>query len=111
MEFDLDAVRAARAEKKQEPRTVMFGGRQFTMAAELPYNFTALTDDAALDILFGDDADAFRALGPSTQDMQDLMLGILPFYGFGNLGESPASRSSSSNGSKPLRRTSKRTTA
>lgn len=113
MEFDLDAVHAAKAEVT-EAKTLSYRGRTWTLAAELPYNFLHLSDDEALVVLFGAEAAAeFAALDPtpSREDLGDLLLGILPMYGFVSPGESSASNGSSSNGSRPSRRISSRSTA
>lgn len=112
MEFDLDqAVAAARAEMGEEERTVRFRGQSWELALDVPYDFLRHTDDECIDLLFGARAEEFRACKPTVLELRQLMLMVLPrFYGFGSLGESSASSGTSANGSRPSRRTSKRTT-
>lgn len=105
---NLDAARAAR---RPEAPTVVLDGREFTLAAELP--FSAILDLRELNAaskknnlskqaeaiasvmraLLGDEFDAFMALAPSLEDLVAVIEGVMPAYG-GDLPESSASPNS-----------------
>lgn len=114
MHVDLDAARAARAEKRQgSAPSITFGGREYPLVAELPVEFTELLEQGrfrlALGILLADldDIEPFMANKPTVEDLS----AIADVYGFGGgLGESPASGASSNGIGKSSRPTSKRTT-
>ena len=108
--LDLDSARAARAEK-QEEFVIAFGGRDYTLPAEMPLEFAEHLVNVQLraamaTLLDDEDLDEFMAAKPSLDDVAELAQA----YGFSGLGESRASRSSSPNGSRSSRPTSRRTT-
>lgn len=107
--LDLDSARAARFEASKEKPVVVFGGKQFEMPVELPLNMVeALTKGdigTAMDILFGERASEFMELGPSMQDLTELVT----VYGVG-LGEASVSAVSLVNGGARPKRTSRGTT-
>lgn len=109
--FDLDVARAARAEAKGEQPTFIVGGQKFELPSELPAEFAYLLHDAkeAMRYLLADDFDDFWAHRPSKEDIVTLVAWIATAYGT-SPGESPASDSSSPNGSSRSRPTSPATT-
>lgn len=113
--IDLDAARAARAEALGEPLVVRFGGEEFTLPAEVPYDYLALLASgdprAAINALLGEaEAPRFWQQRPSVGDMRVLMEGIEEAAGLKE-GEAPASGSSSNGTSRRSRPTSPATTA
>jgi hypothetical protein len=95
--FDLDAAKAARAEKV-EAKHFTFGGERFDLPAEMPYEVVvaAQGDTAELDGimrgLLGDEAHArFVALKPSAGDVNDLVGWLMPEYGLGTPAQNGAS--------------------
>jgi hypothetical protein len=106
---DLDAARAARREAKQEAPTVRFGGEDFLLPIELPFEVIealgplaeaqnaedgSAAADAVLSVvkgLLGDAYESFRAHQPSTEDLGALIEGVLKEYGFADTGESSGS--------------------
>lgn len=111
--LDLDAARAARAEKK-ERHHVRLGGQEFELPAEMPSEFAfALADGQprqALQALLGDRYGEFAALNPSLDDVFELANGVAGLYGVESLGEQLASDVSSSNGGNGSRPTSNAST-
>lgn len=108
MRIDLDAARAARAEELGGGHVVTFGGDDFDLPAEVPFEFgVALLEgryDDALAVLFGDQLEAFLAHRPSMQDVIELAEGVAGAYGLGSVGEPSASSGSSATngtGSRP----------
>lgn len=101
MEIDLDQLRAARLEHDgSEPRYVIFGGEKFVLPPELPWDFAlALADGEArggFRVLLGEaDYERFMALGPSTQDMTELINSLDVLYGASGEGSSVSDESSS----------------
>lgn len=95
--IDLDRARAARAEAKKEPVTLKFGGRDFTLPPEIPFDFAMYAAEGRLresvGALIGDDAEAFFALRPSMPDIEALVDHARTVYGV-KVGESPASAGS-----------------
>lgn len=81
--IDLDEARAAREEA--EPVTLKYKGDEYTLPAELPFEFAenARKEDAhgALAVLFGDKAEKFFAQSPSITDVEDLTKQIAEVYG------------------------------
>lgn len=114
MRIDLDAARAARAEARgsqAETSVVAFGGEDFELPIECPWTFVehlnAEQNRAAVADLFGDEAaERFFSHGPSVADLTEFVQGVAVAYGLGTPGNSPASRRSSSNGSRRSKRTS-----
>lgn len=109
--IDLDAARAARAETEDGAHDVVLGGQHFALPAELPFAVGNLWAEnktkEGLDMLLGDDAEAFWALRPSVADVTALVAGLAEEYGFGGgAGESSASNGSSPNTSSRSRPTS-----
>jgi hypothetical protein len=114
MQVDLDARRAARAEKDPNPRphTLHLGGRDFTLPARCPLEALDLMAEGAFRKAFAKlldgpaDLTAFFAVDPPVDDadLEDLM-GV-----YGTPGESSASPRSSKTTGTPARPTSKRTT-
>jgi hypothetical protein len=89
--IDLDAARAARAES--EPVTVVFGGEEFTLPPELPLEAATAAGEPTrfIEVMFGDQHEAFMQLRPSMNDVMTLANGIAAAYGFASVGESVAS--------------------
>jgi len=90
--IDLDAARAARAER--EPRTLRFGGVDFDLPARMPVA-TGLAFEAArtgefLASLLGDQLPAFLALQPDEDDFAALVPALWDEYRT-SAGESKAS--------------------
>lgn len=89
--INLDEIKAARSEKAGDPITVTFSGEEFTLPAEMPFEFVDRM--AAGDLgggakaLFGDQYDRFIALGPSMTDFTDLAERVSDLYG-ASLGDS-----------------------
>jgi hypothetical protein len=114
MQVDLDARRAARAEREPNPRphTLTLGGRAFTLPARCPLEALDLMAEGAFRRAFSkllagpDDTEAFFAVDPPVDDadLEDLMAV------YGTPGESSASPRSSKPAGTPARQTSKRTT-
>lgn len=97
VKIDLDAARAARAEKTPKSSTpkVVFHGKRFPLPAELPFGVflrlgqldDKVEDELALEImaetvetLFGARANEFLALGPSIDDLMTLMAALVDGY-------------------------------
>lgn len=100
---DLDALRTARAETRAEAgytvKTITFGGKEFELPAELPYDYayaSALGDlKAAMKELLGEEQFVeFWKNSPSMDDMKEIAEAIAPHYGNKSEGESKASGSS-----------------
>lgn len=103
--INLDAARAARREKSKKEPKVVFGKKTFVLPVEIP--FAAVEQLGKLDvsdpstssqvisrfieILFGDQYEAFTKLQPSTEDIEYLMEALAKAYGFESPGESQAS--------------------
>jgi len=86
--FDLDAVRAARAEAQAEAPAVTFGGKEYQLPTEMPWAVVeaAASGDAtgvveAVKALLGDQWEDFASHGLSVADMIDLMEHIGALYG------------------------------
>lgn len=99
---DLDALRAARSEERaaagETTKTIKFGGKDYELPPELPYDYayaSALGDlKAAVRALLGDaQFDDFWTNGPSMEDMNAIADSLYPHYGKSE-GESKASGSS-----------------
>lgn len=120
---DLDAARAIRREANKQPPKVVLGGQTFLLPIELPLEASLLLADMSeadegqaakaimsmVEILLGDQAEAFLANKLSGDDLKAFLYGVLPAYGFGaagDLGESQASESSSPSTSRPSKPTS-----
>lgn len=108
-ELDLDAARAARAEKSTG-HNLKLGGESFALPAELPLSFglRLLQGDTlgALQVVLGDRWEAFLNLDPSGQDVEAFLEGVPKLYGT-SAGEAEASQPSSNDTGKPARRRSK----
>lgn len=117
-EIDLDAIRAARLEvEKTETHQIKFKGQKFPLCEELPWDLAEglAVDDyvqvvAGIKQLFGDNWNAFRALGPSRDDVIAIAFAAAAKLGVKDLGESEASGASSTATTKPSRRTSSAST-
>lgn len=95
-----------------DPPCFLFGGQKFTLPVEMPAEFAYLVvDDAkeALRFLLADQFDDFWAARPSKRDIIELVAWAGKVSGL-SLGESPASGSTSGNGSGRSRPTSPATT-
>lgn len=86
--FDLDAVRAARAEAQADAPVVTFGGKEYQLPAEMPWSVVeaAASGDAAgvvqaVKALLGDQWEDFASHGLSVADMTALMEHIGTLYG------------------------------
>jgi hypothetical protein len=100
--IDLDAVRAARREAEAQAPSVKLGGKVFELPVELPFGVFLLLPElrnedtsvaavsAVVRELFGEKHDEFMALGPSMEDLEALLNGVMEEYGL-NPGESEAS--------------------
>ncbi len=95
-------ARAALAEKAGKPvpqHTVTLGDGEFTLPRELPAEFAFAASEGdlrrAITELFNGSAEAFFAERPSFNDVMELVQQVSDLYGFDDLGESPASDSSS----------------
>lgn len=112
---DLDAMRAARAEARQEKHSFVFGGETFDLPDELDLDLGVSIMNGnvwgSLTGLLGDQWDRFYALKPHLEDAVDLVKSLAPLYGFADPGESPASPSSSASNGTLSRPTSKGSTA
>jgi len=101
--INLDQRRKARAAAREknnaEPIVVEVGGQDFTLPAELPFEFAdkAANGDlrGALSTLFDGDADAFFGQKLTFNDVMELVQEVASAYGFDNLPESKASAPSS----------------
>lgn len=97
--IDLDAARAARAEVagEQAAPVIKFGGRDFRLPNEMPFEFAELCHDGkirdGLVVLLNGQADDFFALQPTLGDIETLANGVAGLYGV-DLGKSAASSSS-----------------
>lgn len=75
---DLDALRAARIEAIGD-RKVMFGGREWSLVAEMPFEFAEVwasrrrRDCIGSLLLDPSEADEFMALRPSNEDFEALL--------------------------------------
>jgi hypothetical protein len=106
---DLDAARAARREAKGEDIIVRFGGNDFTMPPELPFEVVEVLGDIRdagedaprmanaifqmFQILLGDQFETFKAARPSMDDLNAMLEGVMAEYGV-TLGEQEASADS-----------------
>lgn len=102
--LDLDALRAQRAEARGEPKTFRANGTVWTLPDELPLevgiHMAQGNTLAALEGALGDQWVEFRKGNFSVNDFRALADGMDAIYGV-EMGESPASpSSSSSNGSR-----------
>lgn len=128
MTIDLDAAKAARLALRGEIPPVKFGGREFRLPPELPFDVypaVAQMSDAqekgeavaiyraVVDImgcLLDDQVEDFLALKPSLPDLEELVSRVMRAYGVG-VGESQGSESSSKSTSSRSKPTSKLATA
>lgn len=99
MKIDLDAAKAARREATEEPPTIVFGGTEFVLPVELPYevaeslaSFVDSPNDqksvALADVarsFLGDYAADFMRLRPSIKDLLELVNGVMKAYGFSDV--------------------------
>lgn len=114
MKIDLDAARAARAEKL-EAHTLTLCGQEFTLPAEFPFAVGAELAvgnyDGALKILLDGQYDTVVKLGLNPGDLTAIVLALPEMYGFADEGKSSASASPSKRGGSQRRRTSNASTA
>lgn len=116
---DLDAARAARREAQKQQPQVVLGGHTYVLPYELPLEASLRLAEMPRDetsaakaimeivkVLLGDQMEAFMANDLSGDDLEAFLKGILPLYGFGDVGESSASESSSPKASRPSRQSS-----
>jgi len=111
--IDLDAARAARQEASGEGPVIVWGGQDYTLPAEIPFetaeelsrleaahaaeNDVEATDaiiKAISSLLGAEQYERFAAGRPSVDDMAALVDGLSEAYGFEQPGESPASPAS-----------------
>jgi hypothetical protein len=91
--FDLDAARAARREAETETFTFKWDGAVYSClpAKEWPITVTARLAEgdlvSAIQLILGEDAEAFLATNPSVGDVESLMDALATFAGFNNAGE------------------------
>jgi len=114
MQIDLDARRAARAERDPNPRPheITLGGQTFTLPGRCPLESLDLMAEGAFRKAFAKllegpaELEAFFAVDPPVDDadLEDVM------SVYGTSGESSASPRSSKTTGTPQRPTSKRTT-
>lgn len=86
--LDLDAARAARAEAQQDKPVITFGGKEFTLPAELPWEVAeaAASGDGvaalkSIELLLGDQWGEFKKLNPTLADVMLVVEAIGRFYG------------------------------
>lgn len=117
--FDLDALRAARAEAQGEPPTVTLHGDTYVLPVEMPWSVVeALATDGAKeflravkDLLGEDGYERALGTGATREDFGALvMMAAGELYEAGDPEASGSSVSSSSNGSSPSKPTSGGTT-
>ena len=110
--IDLDAAKRAR---KGETVVVEFGGREFELPPEPPFEVAPKAVEGDIDgmvrAMLGDQYDDFMACKPSLMDVTTLLEQAFELYGFSDMGESLASASSSKSTSSRSRPTSPITTA
>lgn len=103
MPIDLDAAKAARREAKAESLAVIFGGTEYALPEELPFEVVEKLAELAdaqgnnaqvarviMDIvrlLLGNRIDEFMAQSPSMADLEVLFEGAMAEYGFGSTEE------------------------
>jgi hypothetical protein len=115
--LDLDAARAARAETRGDPPTVVLAGETFTLPPEMPmrYMWTLLDGDdmAALKVLFDGQLDRFLACDLTREDLLALLDGVPHLYGLrpGELSASDGSSSGTSSHSRPTSPATTRSTS
>lgn len=98
--IDLDANKAARREAQGEPPIVVFGGETFTLPIECPFTFIEDLDEIEqaeksrdggraatatkhlVESLLGDQYEAFMRHNPTMNDLESMVTGLLPAYGF-----------------------------
>jgi hypothetical protein len=115
--FSLKDARRARAEKQGEPKHFEHtDGKVYDLPVELPFTFSEALLEAkwreAVAILLNGQAESFFAVEPAltNEDLQAFAEGISEVYVGGTPGESPASRSRSTNTGQSSRPRSKRST-
>lgn len=112
--IDLDAARAARAEAQGEPHTVVFGGQEYALPAEIPAEFGFLLVEGnlpeAISSVLGESAGEFWAQKPSINDLEVFSEDMARLYGFEDAGNLSPSVPFSPNGGKPSRATSRAST-
>lgn len=95
MRIDLDAAKAARREARGEGPTVVFGGKDFQLAPEVPFEATEhLAAGRVIDavhLLLGDSHDEFMAFKPSVEDLMTLFEQMTTAYGLESVGNGQAS--------------------
>jgi hypothetical protein len=106
--LDLDARRAARAEADNTPHEVTLAGHVYPLRARMPLEFTQLLGDGKLVdavkllLVDPDDWEQMRTALPDDDDL----LALTELYTV-DMGESPASPPTSSNGGRSSRPTSR----
>lgn len=104
--IDLDAARRARAEALGEPLVVVFGGEEFVLPIEKPFDFTMYLARGFVYESIGallapeDEARFWRrdrppSERPTLDDVNVLLEAVADHFGAASPGESPASPSSS----------------
>ena len=85
---DLDAARAARAEAKGEAPCIRFGGQDWTLPVEMPWEVaevasegTAAAAMSAVRLLVGEQWVEFKKHQPSLADVMVLIEAIAEIYG------------------------------
>lgn len=102
--IDLDAARKARAETLGEPLVVVFGGEEFTLPVEKPFDFAMYLArgyiyEAVEALLSPDDVTRFwrrdkpPSERPATPDVAALLDAVADHFGTSDPGESAASPS------------------
>jgi hypothetical protein len=117
--FDLDVLRAQRAEARKGPRRFRLGGKSWTLPDELPLalGIKVMSGDTwgSLVDLLGDQWDEFYELTkPTLDDALALVERLAPAYGFADPGEllaSPGSSSTNGTRSRPTSNGSTRSTS
>lgn len=95
MRIDLDAAKAARREARGEGPIVVFGTKEFTLDAEVPFEVTELLAagqvSEAVKLLLGDSHEAFMESKPSVEDLMVLFEQLTTAYGLESVGNGQAS--------------------
>jgi hypothetical protein len=98
MRIDLDAAKAARREARGEGPTVVFGAKEFTLDAEVPFEVTEHLAEGritqAVNLLLGEAHEDFMASKPSVEDLMTLFEQLTTAYGLESLGNGQASAES-----------------
>lgn len=115
MRIDIDAARAARLETEGEPHELVFHGQTFQVPAEAHWRFAHYLNRGqiplALSAGLGEDTWLAIAEHATREDLAEVLDQLMKVWGIGDMGESDASGTSSSDGGDSSRPTSSGSTA